>query len=104
MGRGGAVLGEVVLDPGVGGMDEVLGVAVEDDFGLVEDEEAGVGVEAALGTVFGDGLHAVGGGVIAVGGEDEGVLEAVGDDEGGGVLDVALLHDELDDGGGGDGV
>ena len=44
------------------------------------------------------------GGVEAVHGEGEGVLEAVGDEERGGVGDVALLDDEFDDGGGGDGV
>ena len=37
-------------------------------------------------------------------GEGEGVLQAMGDEQGGGVGDVALLDDELDDGGGGDGV
>ena len=95
---------EVAFDPGVGGVDQFFGGAVEDYVALVEDEELYAGVDALFGAVFGDGLHAACRGVVAVGGHDEGVLEAVGDDERGGVLDVALLHDELDDGGGGDGV
>ena len=99
----GTSLGEVLLQPGVVGADEFFGGAVEDDFALVEDEEAGAGVDAVvIGAVDGD--HVLGFRVEAVGGEGEGVLEAVGDEQAGGVGDVALLDDELDDGGGGDGV
>ena len=92
--------GEVLLEPWVVGVDEVVGGAFEMDFALVEDEKAGAVVDATVG----DGLHFVRGVVPAVGGEGEGVLEAVGDEKCGGVGDVALLDDKLDDGGGGDGV
>ena len=42
--------------------------------------------------------------VEAVSGEEEGVLQAMGDQQRRGMGDVALLDDEFDDGGGGDGV
>ena len=59
----------------------------------MEHEEAGVGVDL----VGWEQLHLFGGGVEVVHGEDEGVLNAVGDDDGAGVRNVALLHNELDD-------
>ena len=81
-------------------MDEFHGGSVEDYFAFVEDEE----FCAVVDSVVGDAFHLAVGLVVAVHGEGEGVLEAVGDEEGGGVGDVALFDDELDDGGGGDGV
>lgn len=81
-------------------MDELEGGAVEDDAILVEDEKFGAVVDA----VVGDSLDLSGSGVDVVHRESEGVLEAVGDEQRGGVGDVALLDDEVDDGGGGDGV
>ena len=77
-----------------------MGGAVEDYVALVEDEE----FCAVVDTVVGDALDLAGGGVEAVHGEGEGVLQAVGDEERGGVGGVALLDDEVDDGGGGDWV
>ena len=76
------------------------GGAVEDDLSLVEDEEAGTVVDAMVG----DGFHGASLLVIAIHGEDEGVLQTVGDEQRSGVGDVALFEDEFDDGGGGDGV
>jgi hypothetical protein len=73
--------GDEALEPGVGGVDELLGGAVEDDAAFVEDEEFCAGVDA----VVGDGLHLAGGGVEAVRGESEGVLDTVGDEERGGL-------------------
>ena len=81
-------------------MDEFLGGAVEDDLPLVENEEFGAVVDAAVG----DGFHFSGLLVESAHGKDEGVLEAMGDEERSGVRDVALFDDELDDGGGGDGI
>ena len=70
-------------------------VAVEDDLAFIQDEELGAVVDA----VVGDGFYLAGLLVEAVSGEEEGVLQAVGDEQRGGVGDVALLDDELDDGG-----
>ncbi len=81
-------------------MDQLFGGAVEDYFAFVDDEELGAVVDAVAGDLF----DLAGLGVEAVSGEEEGVLQAVGDDERGGLGDVALLDDEVDDGGGGDGV
>lgn len=93
-------LGEVFPEPGVGGVDELFGGAVEDDFSLVEDEELCAVVDAVVGDLFDfAGLF-----VETAAGEEVGVLDAVGNDERGGLGDVALLDDEVDDGGGGDGV
>lgn len=91
---------EVLSDEGVVGVDEVVGVAVEDDMAVVENEECGVGV----GFAFGERLDAFAVVRIAVRGEHEGVLQAVRDQERGGVGGIALLDDEFDDGGGGDGI
>ena len=76
-------------------MSELAGGAVEDDLALVEDKEFRVGVEVAVGDFF----HLVGGGVPAVRGQGEGVLQAVRDEQRSGAGDVALLDDQLDDGG-----
>lgn len=81
-------------------MDEVEGRAVEHDAAFVQDEEGGVG----LGFTFGKGFDALALVGIAVRGEHECILQAVGYEQGRGVICVALLEDELDDGGGGDGV
>jgi hypothetical protein len=81
-------------------VDELERGAVEDDVGVVEDEEAGGGVDL----VVGEALDLASVGVEAVHGEGEGVLEAVGDEERGSVGCIALLDDEVDDGGGGDGI
>src|ERR1017187_9596882 len=84
-------------------MDEFPGGAVEPDAAVVEHEELHAWVDAVVRAVLGDRNHAFGG-VVAVGGEGEGVLQAMGDEQRCGVGDVALLHDQLDDGGGGDGI
>ena len=89
-----------MTDEGIFGVDEVKGGTVEDDFSLVEDEEIGV----RFGFAFWQGLDAFALVGVAVRGKHEGVLEAVGHEQGCGVVGVALLEDELDDGGGGDGV
>jgi len=93
-------LGEVFLEPGVVGVDEFFGGAVEDDFAFVEDQEFGAVVDA----VVGDLLDLFSLRIEAAAGEEVGVLNAMGDDERGGLGDVALFDDEVDDGGGGDGV
>ncbi len=45
-------LREVFLEPGVGGVDELVGGAVEDDFAFVEDEEFGTVVDAVVGDLL----------------------------------------------------
>ncbi len=45
-------LGEVFLQPGVVGVDELVGVAVEDDPTFIQDEELGAVVDAAVGDWF----------------------------------------------------
>lgn len=76
-------------------MNELFRGAVEDDSAFVEDEELCAVVDAPVG----DLLNLAGLLVEAVPGEEEGVLQAMSDDERGGVGDVALFDDELDDGG-----
>ena len=66
----------------------------------MQHEEGGAFVYSAIGQLF----HLVGFLVEAVRGQHEGVLQAVRNEQGAGAGDVALLDDELDDGGGGDGV
>lgn len=93
-------LGYVFHNPGVFGVDQFLGGASEDDGALIEDEEAGAVVNGAVR----DELHLIGFDVEVMGSEGEGVLQAVGDEERGGVGDVALLDDEFNNGGRGDRV
>ena len=81
-------------------MEEVVEGAVEDEAAFFKHEEGGVGV----GLAFWEGYHAALVGVEAVCAEGEGVLEAVGDEQGWGLVDVSLLDDEFDDGGAGDRV
>ena len=82
-------LGEVFLEPWVGGVDQFLGGAVEDDSAFVEDEKLGAVVDAAIGDLFDlAGLL-----IETVSGEEEGILQAMGDDERGCVGDVALFDD-----------
>jgi hypothetical protein len=86
--------------------------AVEDQAAFFEHEEGGVGVGPGLwADELGDHVafkrgrsSPFGRDIEAVGAEGESVLQAVGDEDGRGAVDVALLHDQLDDGGGGDGV
>jgi len=92
--------GEIFLQPGVGGVDELFGCAVEDNLSLVEDEKLCAVVDA----VVWDGLDLAGLLVEAVGGQQEGVLEAMRDDKRCGVACVALFDEQLDDGGRSDGV
>lgn len=81
-------------------MDEFFGGAVEDYFAFVEDEEFRAVVDAVVGDLF-DFFGLL---VEAAAGEEVCVLNAMGDDERGGLGDVALFDDEVDDGGGGDGI
>ena len=93
-------LGEVFLKPGVVGVDEFFGGAVEDYLAFVEDQEFGAVVDA----VVGDLLDLFSLRIEAAAGEEVGVLNAMSDDERSSLGDVALFDDEVDDGGGGDGV
>src|SRR5438105_6059401 len=82
---------QVFLDPGVVGVDEFFGGAVEDDAPVIEDEESDSGVDAVFGAVLGDGLHAAVR-IVPMGGHDERVLQPVGDDQGSRMGYVPLLH------------
>jgi hypothetical protein len=82
-----------LADEGVLGVDEVVEGAREDEAAFFKHEVGGAGIEVALGKRN----HVLLFGVPGVRGEGEGVLQAVGDDERGGSMDVALLDDELDD-------
>ncbi len=62
---------------------------------FIQDEKFGAVVDAAVGDWFDLACLLV----EAVSGQQEGVLQTVGDDQGRGVGDVALLDDEIDDGG-----
>src|SRR5271157_6003072 len=74
---------------------EYVSVAIEDDVGIAQDQKAH-GDFATL--TFGENDHLVGRLIELVRRHGEGVLKAVGHHEGAGFVDVALLHDELDDG------
>jgi len=91
---------EEFFDEGVLGADQFADGAVEDQPTLFQHQECRVGV----GLAFGEGDHVAEGGVEVVAAEGEGVLEAVGYEQGGYAEEVALLHDQLNDGGGGDGI
>ena len=81
-------------------MHQLVGGAVEDDLTFVQDEELGAVVDAAIGDWFYFSSLLV----EAVSSEEEGVLQAVCDQERGGVGYVALLDDKVDDCGRGYGV
>ena len=72
-----------------------MGGAVEDNFAFIQDEKFGAVVDAAVG----DWLYLAGLLVEAVCSQEEGVLQAVGDQQRCGVGYVALLDDQIDDGG-----
>src|ERR1019366_6757056 len=74
---------------------EMVTVAIEDDFGVAQDQEAH-GHFAML--AFGQHDHLVGGLVELVRCHGEGILQAMGHHKGAGIVDVALFHDEFDDG------
>ncbi len=93
-------LRQIFLDVGVLGAEEIDEGAGEGDAAFLKDDEGGVGIDAV---VF-DALHAVFFQVEAMRGQGEGVLQAMGDQQGGALIDVALLHDQLNNSGGGDGV
>ena len=76
-------------------MDEFGGGSVEDETTLMEHQEAGIGV----GLMGREEFHPILGEIEVMHRQDKGILEAVRDHDGAGVGDVALLHDELDDGG-----
>lgn len=72
-----------------------MGGAIEDDLAFIEDQEFGAVVDAAVG----DRLYLSGLLVEAVSGEEEGILQAMSNDQRCGVGNVALLDDEIDDSG-----
>lgn len=87
--------GEVFPEPRIGRVDEFAGGAIEDDPAFIQDEKLGAVVDAAVG----DWFYLSGLLVKAVSGEEEGVLQAMGDDQRCCVSDVALLDDKINDGG-----
>ena len=70
-------------------MDELVGGSVEDDSTFIEDEELGAVVDAAVG----DWLYLSGLLIEAVSGEEKCILQAMSDDERGGLGDIALFDD-----------
>ena len=89
-----------LTDEAVLTLEKLVEGAIEDEAAFFEHEEGGIGV----GVAGGERDHATPFGVVAVIAEGEGVLQAMGDEQGGSCMNVALLDDELDDGGGGDGI
>src|SRR5260370_3710508 len=73
--------------------DELLSVAIEDDFPIAQDKEAH-GHFPTLPLGYRD--HAIGRLVELMSRHGEGILKAVGHHEGAGLVDVALFHDEFD--------
>src|SRR5713226_7765176 len=78
-------------------MHQLVRGAIEDNLSLSQDEKCSV--QIALGA-FGQRQHLVLLGIEIRAGHNEGVLQAVRDHQRAGFVDVALLHDELDDAGG----
>jgi hypothetical protein len=92
--------GEVFLEPGVGGLDQLVGSAVEDDLAFIQDEKFRAVVDSAIRDWFDlSGLL-----IETVSGQEEGVLQAMRDYQRRCVADVALFDDEIDDGGRCDGI
>ena len=79
-------------------MDELVGSAVEDNPAFIENQEFGAVVDAVVWDRFDFACLLI----EAVPGEEEGILQTVGDHQRRGVGDVALLDDEFNDGGRGD--
>src|SRR5271163_666139 len=76
-------------------MHQVMRRAIEDDVTVVQHKKVGLGIQL----VVGDGNHMVLRAVEHVGGEGEGILQAVGDQQRTGAVNIALLHDQLNDSG-----
>ena len=74
-------------------MDEFVGGSVEDDLAFVQNEKLG----AIVDPVVGDWFYLSGLLIEAISGQEEGVLQAMRDDERRCVGDVALLDDKIDD-------
>jgi hypothetical protein len=74
-------------------VDEFVSVAVEDHSAFIQDEELG----AVVDPVIGDWFYFARLLVEAVCGQKEGVLEAMGDQQRGGVGYVALFDDKVND-------
>ena len=89
-----------LANEGVLAGDEFVERTIEDQTSFGEHQERGVGI----GLTLGQRNHAVFRGLEAMSAHRECILQPMGDEHGWGVVDIALLHDELDDGGGGDGV
>lgn len=87
-------LREVFFEPWIRGVDELVGGSVEDDPAFVQDEKLGAVIDAIVGYL----LHFASLRVEVASRQEEGVLQAVRDDERGGVGNIALLDDEIDDG------
>jgi hypothetical protein len=68
---------DVIPKPGIFGVDQLVGGAVEDNFAFVEDEKFCVFVD----TLVGDRLDLAGFGVEAAPREKECVLQTVGDQQ-----------------------
>src|SRR5262249_50023357 len=73
--------------------------AVENYSPFAQDHETGVDVAHGLAV---HRHHAIGFRIVVVTGEHKAILQAMAHQQGAGSGDVALLHDELDDGRGGD--
>ena len=76
------------------GVHQLVRGAIEDDLSLSQDEKCSV--QIALGA-FGQRQHLVFLRIEIRAGHNEGVLQAVRDHEGRGLVNVALLNDELND-------
>src|SRR5436190_10607587 len=83
------------------GVHQLVRGAIKDNLSLSQDEKCSM--QIALGA-FGQRQHLVFLGIEIRAGHNEGVLQAVRDHQRAGLVNVALLHNKLDDAGRSDGV
>ena len=76
-------------------MDEFVGGPIENDLAFIQNQK----LCAVVDTIVRNGFDLSGLLVEAVSGQEESVLQTVGDDQRRCVSDVALLDNQLDDGG-----
>jgi len=86
--------GEIFLEPWIGSVDEFMGGSVEDDLAFIQDEKPRAVIDPVVGNLF----YLSGLLVEAISGQEEGVLQAMSNDQRRCVGNVALLDDEIDDG------
>jgi hypothetical protein len=88
-------LSDVLANVLILGMREFVGIAVKNHFPLTQDQKAGANIGTAAGW---QRLHVVRLGIEAMRRQDEGILQTMSHEQRTGVIGIALLQDQFDDG------